>query len=129
MMMRRHGYEADVDAINERYQRAYKAHKTNEELRYVGDGKEFWRVVVGEAVACQDPSVFEDIYTFYELPAAWKVGHGSRGRCALLLGCAARWAEPLRLAVGCSPASTCRSRLAPSLPFVSSGGTASRLPC
>jgi len=77
MMMKRHGYPADAAAIDARYKVAYKRHKTNDELRYVGDGKEFWRVVVMEAVDCQDPKVFEDIYNFYELPAAWKVSPGA----------------------------------------------------
>lgn len=79
MMMKRHGYPADAAAIDARYKVAYKRHKTNDELRYVGDGKEFWRVVVMEAVDCQDPKVFEDIYNFYELPAAWKVGQPEGG--------------------------------------------------
>jgi len=76
-MMKRHGYPADEEEIEQRYKVAYKRHKTNSTLRYVGDGKEFWRVVVKEAVNCDDDKVFEDIYTFYELPAAWKVSPGA----------------------------------------------------
>ena len=79
MMMRRHGYEADEEEIDRRYRIAYKEHKTSETMRYIGDGKEFWKAVVMEAVACRDEKVFEDIYGFYELPAAWKVQISASG--------------------------------------------------
>lgn len=73
MMMKRHGYDADVEEIDARYQVAYKQQKTTNKMRYIGDGKEFWRAVVMKSIGCEDQEVFEDIYGFYELPAAWKV--------------------------------------------------------
>jgi len=77
MMLRRHGYAANEEDINRRYQVSYREHKTSDTLRYVGDGKEFWRAVVQDSIGCTDPSVFEDIYSFYELPAAWRVSAGA----------------------------------------------------
>ena len=66
--------EADILAG---YRRAYSRPYGKSRIRYVGDGREFWRGVVAEAVQSDDEKLFEDLFGYYGRPEAWKLLDGS----------------------------------------------------
>lgn len=50
-------------------------------IRYVGDGRPFWRHIVKHSTGSADPHLFEDIYEYYACGEAWTV---SKGACESL---------------------------------------------
>ncbi|KAJ4711319.1 Haloacid dehalogenase-like hydrolase domain-containing protein 3 [Melia azedarach] len=48
-----------------------------EKLRYQGDGRPFWRVVVSEATGCTDDDYFEEVYEYYANGEAWHLPDGA----------------------------------------------------
>jgi putative hydrolase of the HAD superfamily len=66
------GHPADPDAIERRFRAGFRAAR-EEGLTQIGDGRPFWRRVVGVALETDDPAVFEALYAHYAQPAAWAV--------------------------------------------------------
>lgn len=46
-------------------------------LRYVGDGRPFWRFIVEASTGCNNEGLFEELYQYYVRPEAWKVAPGA----------------------------------------------------
>lgn len=48
-----------------------------QKLRYQGDGKTFWKLVVSEATGCEDSNYFEEVYEHYANGDAWHLPSGA----------------------------------------------------
>uniref|UniRef100_J3MQQ2 Haloacid dehalogenase-like hydrolase domain-containing protein 3 n=2 Tax=Oryza brachyantha TaxID=4533 RepID=J3MQQ2_ORYBR len=46
-------------------------------LRYQGDGRPFWRIVVAEATDCTNNDYFEEVYQYYARGNAWRLPAGA----------------------------------------------------
>jgi REG-2-like HAD superfamily hydrolase len=46
-------------------------------LRYVGDGRPFWRFIVEQSTGCADERLFEELYQYYVRPGAWQLAPGA----------------------------------------------------
>lgn len=71
-----HGHGVDEASVRAGFARAFSRPRAG--LRYVGDGRPFWREVVAEATGSDDPALFEALYRWYMLPEAWTVAEGAR---------------------------------------------------
>ncbi|GAB4823833.1 hypothetical protein N2152v2_010879 [Parachlorella kessleri] len=63
--------------VLQRFRRAYNTPWGRSTIRYVGDGKPFWRHIVMESLGCKDERVFEDIYEYYARGEAWTLSPGA----------------------------------------------------
>lgn len=57
--------------------RAYNTPWAHSPLRYVGDGRPFWRFIVQESLGCSDEAMFEEVYDYYVQPGAWTLAPGA----------------------------------------------------
>ncbi|KAG2241560.1 hypothetical protein Bca52824_096457 [Brassica carinata] len=55
-----------------------------EKLRYQGDGRPFWKLVVSEATGCSDNDYFEEVYQYYANGEAWHLPEGAYETMSLL---------------------------------------------
>lgn len=55
-----------------------------QKLRYQGDGRPFWKLVVSEATGCADDSYFEDVYQYYANGDAWHLPPGAYAALTVL---------------------------------------------
>lgn len=60
-----------------RFRRAYNRPWGHSSIRYVGDGKEFWKYIVNETTGCNHPEYFEKVYEYYARAEAWNLVHGA----------------------------------------------------
>ena len=90
-----HGFEGVTEASAKAAIRAgFAAPVPSEQcgVRYVGDGKSFWRPLVASAMggaSLDDPrleAVLDDLYAHYEDPSSWHVAHGAREAFTALRG-------------------------------------------
>ncbi|KAF0897656.1 hypothetical protein E2562_000374 [Oryza meyeriana var. granulata] len=73
---RRYGVSKREENIMEGFKRAFSA-SWPKTLRYQGDGRPFWRIVVAEATDCTDNDYFEEVYQYYAHGDAWRLPAGA----------------------------------------------------
>lgn len=60
-----------------RFRRAYNTPWEHSHIRYVGDGRPFWKYIVAQSTGCNNSELFEEIYKYYEDPRAWGLAPGA----------------------------------------------------
>lgn len=73
----KYGVELDEKEVLARYRWAYSQPWAHSSIRYVGDGRPFWKYIVSHATGCDEHEMFEDIYHYYQRPEAWFVAPGA----------------------------------------------------
>ncbi|CAM0911139.1 unnamed protein product [Alopecurus aequalis] len=73
---RPYGVPRNEKSIMEGFKRAFSA-PWPKTLRYQGDGRPFWRIVVAEATGCMDNDYFEEVYQYYAQGDAWRLPDGA----------------------------------------------------
>ena len=74
---RKYGIDLDPREVLYRYREAYNTPWAESPVRYVGDGRPFWRHIVGQAVGVNNEAMFEEIYEYYARGEAWDVSTGA----------------------------------------------------
>jgi REG-2-like HAD superfamily hydrolase len=100
----RHGLACPAPhEVLDRYREAYNTPWGQSSLRYVGDGRPFWRHIVAHALGVDHEGAFEDIYEYYARGEAWAVSPGAvdalrriRGRLGLKLAVVSNFDTRLR---------------------------------
>lgn len=78
----KYGVTLSEDEILARYRTAIVRRKTVDvwtqpTIRYIGDGRDFWRYVVGYATGCDSEALLEELYEYYARPEAWNITPGA----------------------------------------------------
>lgn len=74
---RPYGISFSPDEMLWRYRRAYSTPWAESSIRYVDDGRPFWRFIVRESTGIDNEQMFEEIYDYYARAEAWVVAPGA----------------------------------------------------
>ncbi|KAG8063331.1 hypothetical protein GUJ93_ZPchr0003g18272 [Zizania palustris] len=69
----KYGVKYSEEEILARYRRAYEQPWGRSRLRYVDDGRLFWKHIVTSSTGCSDVHYFEELYQYYITEKAWKL--------------------------------------------------------
>eukprot|EP00210_Caulerpa_lentillifera_P009492 g9052.t1 len=78
----KYGVKLTEDEILFRYREAFAHPPLHDQwastsLRYVGDGKEFWKHIISHSTGCNSDDLVDELYKYYEQKEAWAVESGA----------------------------------------------------
>jgi REG-2-like HAD superfamily hydrolase len=66
-----------ADEVLRRYRRAYNTPWGGSTIRYVGDGRPFWRHIVTKSTGCCSEEMFEELYDYYAKGSSYELMQGA----------------------------------------------------